>query len=118
MPSNKPNTKFSVVKNPELAQLFTSDEDPETIFTDQREIGHGSFGAVYYVSELGFFWSLPGNRCLCGLGLPFSPNPGQLKCCTGDGTLGLWSRAALLVDSMVPIWNAIFAYLCCNRISS
>lgn len=50
MPSNKPNTKFSVVKNPELAQLFTSDEDPETIFTDQREIGHGSFGAVYYVS--------------------------------------------------------------------
>lgn len=53
MPSNKPNTKFSVVKNPELAQLFTSDEDPETIFTDQREIGHGSFGAVYYVSKPG-----------------------------------------------------------------
>ena len=50
MPSNKPSTKISVVKNPELAQLFTSDEDPETIFTDQREIGHGSFGAVYYVS--------------------------------------------------------------------
>ena len=50
MPSNKPGTKISVVKNPELAQLFTSDEDPETIFTDQREIGHGSFGAVYYVS--------------------------------------------------------------------
>ena len=51
MPSNKPGTKISVAKNPELAQLFTSDEDPETIFTDQREIGHGSFGAVYYVSE-------------------------------------------------------------------
>lgn len=51
MPSNKPNTKISVAKNPELAQLFTSDEDPETIFTDQREIGHGSFGAVYYVSS-------------------------------------------------------------------
>ena len=50
MPSNKASTKISVVKNPELAQLFTSDEDPETIFTDQREIGHGSFGAVYYVS--------------------------------------------------------------------
>lgn len=50
MPSNKTSTKISVVKNPELAQLFTSDEDPETIFTDQREIGHGSFGAVYYVS--------------------------------------------------------------------
>lgn len=53
MPSNKPSTKISVVKNPELAQLFTSDEDPETIFTDQREIGHGSFGAVYYVSGRG-----------------------------------------------------------------
>ena len=50
MPSNKLNSKISVVKNPELAQLFTSDEDPELIFTDQREIGHGSFGAVYYVS--------------------------------------------------------------------
>ena len=49
MPSNK-TLKINVGKNPELAQLFSGDEDPEAIFTDQREIGHGSFGAVYYVS--------------------------------------------------------------------
>eukprot|EP00058_Branchiostoma_floridae_P011233 XP_002596721.1 hypothetical protein BRAFLDRAFT_280196 [Branchiostoma floridae] len=33
--------------DPEVAALFAQD-DPETIFTDLREIGHGSFGAVYY----------------------------------------------------------------------
>ena len=48
MPINKP-LKINLSKHPELAQIF-SDEDPETLFYDQREIGHGSFGAVYYVS--------------------------------------------------------------------
>lgn len=38
-------------KDPEVAALF-SQEDPENIFYDLREIGHGSFGAVYYVSTL------------------------------------------------------------------
>lgn len=37
------------IKDPEVAVLF-SQEDPECIFDDLREIGHGSFGAVYYVS--------------------------------------------------------------------
>lgn len=32
-----------------------SAEDPEKIFTDLYEIGHGSFGAVYYVSEFADF---------------------------------------------------------------
>ena len=32
----------------EYGQLF-SREDPEKIFADLREIGHGNFGAVYYV---------------------------------------------------------------------
>lgn len=50
MPSNKP-FKINPAKNPELANLFL-DEDPDTIFIDQREIGHGAFGAVYYVSEI------------------------------------------------------------------
>lgn len=36
------------LKDPEIAQYFDK-EDPEKIFTDLREIGHGSFGAVYYV---------------------------------------------------------------------
>lgn len=43
--------RLHVQKDPETAHLF-SDEDPEEIFDDQIEIGHGSFGAVYYVSPL------------------------------------------------------------------
>ena len=39
-------------KNSELAQYFSFDDDPDAIFTEQREIGHGSFGAVYYVSQV------------------------------------------------------------------
>lgn len=34
--------------DPEYGQLFSRD-DPEKIFVDLREIGHGNFGAVYYV---------------------------------------------------------------------
>ena len=37
------------LRDPEVAGLFST-EDPEKIFTDLREIGHGSFGAVYFVS--------------------------------------------------------------------
>lgn len=46
-------TKMPVVarpgslKDPDIAELFDKD-DPEKIFEDLREIGHGSFGAVYY----------------------------------------------------------------------
>ena len=42
--------KVTIGKNSELSQYFLED-DPEAIFLDQREIGHGSFGAVYYVSQ-------------------------------------------------------------------
>ena len=45
MPSGKPGFH----KNPDCAGLFT-DHDPEKQFKDLKEIGHGSFGAVYYVS--------------------------------------------------------------------
>ena len=48
MPLNR-QFKINPAKNPELANLFL-DEDPDTIFIDQREIGHGAFGAVYFVS--------------------------------------------------------------------
>ena len=37
------------LKDPEVSLLFDK-EDPEKIFADLREIGHGSFGAVYYVN--------------------------------------------------------------------
>ena len=44
---------FSVgnIKDPEVASLFDK-EDPEKIYTDLREIGHGSFGAVYYARNV------------------------------------------------------------------
>lgn len=35
------------LKDPEIAELFYK-QDPEKTFEDLREIGHGSFGAVYY----------------------------------------------------------------------
>uniref|UniRef100_A0A8C5TTR8 Serine/threonine-protein kinase TAO3 n=1 Tax=Malurus cyaneus samueli TaxID=2593467 RepID=A0A8C5TTR8_9PASS len=38
-----------VPKDPEIADLFYKD-DPEEIFVGLHEIGHGSFGAVYFVS--------------------------------------------------------------------
>lgn len=38
-------------KDPELADLFFKD-DPEEVFCDLHEIGHGSFGAVYFVSAV------------------------------------------------------------------
>ena len=43
--------KAGSLKDPDVAALFSM-EDPEKIFSDLREIGHGSFGAVYYVSSL------------------------------------------------------------------
>lgn len=43
------NSRISAIKDPNLAVLFSSD-DPEKHFCDMREIGHGSFGAVYFVS--------------------------------------------------------------------
>ncbi|XP_018024810.1 serine/threonine-protein kinase Tao isoform X4 [Hyalella azteca] len=39
------------LRNPEVAELFDR-EDPERLFDDLREIGHGSFGAVYYARHL------------------------------------------------------------------
>lgn len=45
-----PSGKAGFLKNPDAAGLFT-EHDPEKQFKDLKEIGHGSFGAVYYVSE-------------------------------------------------------------------
>jgi len=42
--------KAGSLKDPDIAQLFHTD-DPEKIFDDLREIGHGSFGAVYYAKN-------------------------------------------------------------------
>ena len=52
MPNRQP--KAGNLKDPDVAQLFSHD-DPERVFTDLREIGHGSFGAVYYVSSFKYF---------------------------------------------------------------
>uniref|UniRef100_A0A3Q3SSN4 non-specific serine/threonine protein kinase n=1 Tax=Mastacembelus armatus TaxID=205130 RepID=A0A3Q3SSN4_9TELE len=37
--------------DPEVAELFFK-EDPEKLFSDLREIGHGSFGAVYFARDV------------------------------------------------------------------
>ncbi|XP_072557647.1 serine/threonine-protein kinase TAO1 isoform X3 [Paramormyrops kingsleyae] len=39
------------LKDAEIAELFFK-EDPEKLFTDLREIGHGSFGAVYFARDV------------------------------------------------------------------
>lgn len=50
MPSS---VRAGSLKDPEVAELFFK-EDPEKLFSDLREIGHGSFGAVYFVWQLLF----------------------------------------------------------------
>ncbi len=51
MPLGGKGTTLKInIRNSELSQYFV-DEDPDSVFFDQREIGHGSFGAVYYVSQ-------------------------------------------------------------------
>lgn len=45
------NMRKGVPKDPEIADLFYKD-DPEEIFVGLHEIGHGSFGAVYFVSRV------------------------------------------------------------------
>uniref|UniRef100_A0A8C7QVF8 non-specific serine/threonine protein kinase n=1 Tax=Oncorhynchus mykiss TaxID=8022 RepID=A0A8C7QVF8_ONCMY len=39
------------LKDPDVAELFFK-EDPEKLFSDLREIGHGSFGAVYFARDV------------------------------------------------------------------
>ena len=46
MPSDR---TLKNMRDPEIAKLFFK-EDPEKLYEDLKEIGHGSFGAVYYVS--------------------------------------------------------------------
>ncbi|TFJ96412.1 NADH-ubiquinone oxidoreductase [Platysternon megacephalum] len=48
MPSN---ARAGSLKDPEVAELFFKD-DPEKLFVDLREIGHGSFGAVYFARDM------------------------------------------------------------------
>uniref|UniRef100_A0A8C5E7Q9 non-specific serine/threonine protein kinase n=1 Tax=Gouania willdenowi TaxID=441366 RepID=A0A8C5E7Q9_GOUWI len=48
MPSS---VRAGSLKDPEVAELFSRD-DPEKLFTDLREIGHGSFGAVYFAHDI------------------------------------------------------------------
>ncbi|VDN01424.1 unnamed protein product [Thelazia callipaeda] len=46
-----PTSKPGSLKDPEIAALF-SVKDPEQRFEDLREIGHGSFGAVFFAQDL------------------------------------------------------------------
>ncbi|XP_019943881.1 serine/threonine-protein kinase TAO1 [Paralichthys olivaceus] len=44
------SSRAGSLKDPDIAELFYK-EDPEKLFTDLREIGHGSFGAVYFARD-------------------------------------------------------------------
>ena len=57
MPSDR---TLKNMRDPEIAKLFFK-EDPEKLYEDLKEIGHGSFGAVYYVS---FFFCFNFNNFL------------------------------------------------------
>lgn len=46
-----PHPKAGSLRDPDISGLFFMNEDPEKTFNDLREIGHGSFGAVYFVSD-------------------------------------------------------------------
>ncbi|KAJ0000914.1 hypothetical protein NQD34_005934 [Periophthalmus magnuspinnatus] len=48
MPSS---ARAGSLKDPDVAELFCKD-DPEKLFSDLREIGHGSFGAVYFARDV------------------------------------------------------------------
>ncbi|XP_037543868.1 serine/threonine-protein kinase TAO1 [Nematolebias whitei] len=48
MPSS---VRAGSLKDPDVAELFFK-EDPEKLFSDLREIGHGSFGAVYFARDV------------------------------------------------------------------
>ena len=56
--------KAGSLKDPHVANLFCKD-DPEKIFQDLREIGHGSFGAVYYVSNILYDFTYSVTVALC-----------------------------------------------------
>ncbi|XP_033748866.1 serine/threonine-protein kinase TAO1-like isoform X8 [Pecten maximus] len=47
-----PHSKAGSLKDPDIAGLFFFNDDPEKIFVDLREIGHGSFGAVYFARNI------------------------------------------------------------------
>ncbi|CAJ0943003.1 unnamed protein product, partial [Mesorhabditis belari] len=50
MPKPFQESKPGNLKDPTVASLFSA-KDPELRFDDLREIGHGSFGAVYYAFD-------------------------------------------------------------------
>jgi thousand and one amino acid protein kinase len=50
MPKEKESLKPGSVKDPTIACLFSTG-DPDKRYIDLKEIGHGSFGAVFFVSS-------------------------------------------------------------------
>ncbi|ETE58057.1 Serine/threonine-protein kinase TAO1, partial [Ophiophagus hannah] len=93
MPST---SRAGSLKDPEIAELFYK-EDPEKLFTDLREIGHGSFGAVYFkwqdiIKEVKFLQRIK------------HPNkPGQVKL-ADFGSASIASPANSFVGT--PYWMA------------
>jgi len=55
MPTANSAQKPGSLKDPTVAELFAL-TDPEKRYEDLREIGHGSFGAVFFVSAF-YCWN-------------------------------------------------------------
>ncbi|TWW53967.1 Serine/threonine-protein kinase TAO2, partial [Takifugu flavidus] len=50
-PAMPSSARAGNLKDPDVVDLFCKD-DPEKLFADLREIGHGSFGAVYFARDV------------------------------------------------------------------
>jgi thousand and one amino acid protein kinase len=51
------SAKEILASDGECGNLFSKD-DPEKLFVDLREIGHGNFGAVYYVKFIPIYLNI------------------------------------------------------------
>lgn len=107
MPSN---ARAGSLKDPEVAELFFKD-DPEKLFVDLREIGHGSFGAVYFVSDQGVeqtpsSFKAPPPTDICQTPLLLST---PHLCCSLRERAGT-SSSNLHCTSDLRLWAALFCY--------
>uniref|UniRef100_A0A8C3KWP4 Serine/threonine-protein kinase TAO3 n=1 Tax=Chrysolophus pictus TaxID=9089 RepID=A0A8C3KWP4_CHRPC len=114
-----------VPKDPEIADLFYKD-DPEEIFVGLHEIGHGSFGAVYFatnshtnevvaVKKMSYSGKQTNEVRWCSQ-VCFCKSK-DLKCCHGKAAL-----AYLVYDLLIEVLyqglkelHCVLILLCCNQ---
>lgn len=109
----KASRKIDPFSDPAIRDFFSS-SDPEVVYADLREIGHGGFGSVYYVStRTGLFASL----------LACVSSQGRAGCLFDQSLVAkfLSNSLALLTNesSFVRTWKYFFGFslrlLWCNQ---